>query len=308
MKCTKCGGVAVIGMPQHRLKLCADHFCEWVPSMTQRAIDKYGLFTRDERILVAVSGGKDSLGLWDVLIGLGYETEGVYINLGIPHDEYSDVSQAYVEAFAEMHGGLALQTINIRETYGKTVPDFKGTGRGKRMCSVCGLVKRHVMNRIARDGGYAAIATGHNMDDEAAVLFQNALRWQGGYLRRQAPLLPATDSGLARKAKPFIHLYERETAAYALVRGISFVEQECPYSVNAKTIYYKKLLNQLERRSPGTKMQYYLSFLRAKKGGLFTEETREQVELRPCRVCGQSTTAGDMCAFCRLWEPAPEPV
>ena len=173
------------------------------------------------------------------------------------------------------------------------------------MCSVCGLVKRHVMNRIARDGGYAAIATGHNLDDEVAVLFGNTLRWQGGYLRRQAPLLPS-QHGLARKVKPLVHLYERETAAYALVRGIPFVEQECPYSVNAKSIYYKKLLNQLERRSPGSKMQFYLSFLRAKESGLFSEEQAQEVELKPCRVCGQPTTAGDLCAFCRLWEPAPD--
>ena len=305
MKCTKCGGVAVIGMPQHRLKLCDEHYLEWVPSMAQRAIDKYGLFTLDERILVAVSGGKDSLGLWDILVRLGYRTEGVYINLGIPHEDYSDVSEGYVESFAKSHA-LTYQVVNLRDTYGKRIPDFKGTGRGKRMCSVCGLVKRHIMNRIARDGGYAAIATGHNLDDEAAVLFQNTLRWEGGYLRRQAPLLPATDSGLARKVKPLVHLYERETAAYALVRGIPFVEQECPYSVNAKSIYYKKLLNQLERRSPGAKMQFFLSFLRAKEGGLFSDGGQEDVELQACRECGQPTTAGDLCAFCRLWEPAAD--
>jgi hypothetical protein len=69
--------VAVIGMPQHRLNLCAEHFVEWVPDMVERTIDKYGhVRRRDERILVAVSGGKDSLGLWDILIRLGYRDRG----------------------------------------------------------------------------------------------------------------------------------------------------------------------------------------------------------------------------------------
>jgi len=303
MKCTKCGGVAVIGMRQHRLKLCAEHFVEWIPRIVQRTIEKYSMFEQDDRILVAVSGGKDSLSLWEILIRLGYQTEGVYINLGIDHKDYSDVSQERVEAFASEHDEVPFRVVSLRETYGKGIPDLERTGRGRRMCSACGLVKRHIMNRIAYEGGYAAIVTGHNLDDEAAILVQNTLHWQGGYLKRQAPVLPAIHPRLARKVKPLCRLYERETAAYALVRGINFVELECPFSVSAKTIFYKRILNQLERRSPGAKMQFYLSFLRAKEEGLFYREEPE-VEYRTCRSCGQPTTAGDLCAFCRLWEAA----
>ena len=72
MKCKKCGGVAVINMRHHRLALCADHFVEWFISYTQRAIEKYHMFGHDDQLLVAVSGGKDSLALWDVLAQLGY--------------------------------------------------------------------------------------------------------------------------------------------------------------------------------------------------------------------------------------------
>ena len=304
MKCTKCGGVAVIGMPQHRLQLCAEHFLEWVPSMVQRAIAKYHMFERDDRILVAVSGGKDSLTLWEVLIQLGYQTEGVYINLGIDHENYSNVSQERAETFAFAHGDVPLRVINVQETYGKAIPDLTRTRRGRRICSACGLVKRHIMNRIAYEGNYAAIATGHNLDDEAATLMQNVLHWQGGYLKRQAPILPSIHPKLARKVKPLCHLYERETAAYALVRGIQFVEQECPFSVDAKTIFYKKILNRLESRSPGAKMQFYLSFLQAKREGLFRKDEQE-IDFNTCQKCGQPTMAGEMCAFCRLWEAGP---
>lgn len=305
MKCTKCGGVAVIGMPQHRLKLCAEHFLEWIPDMVQRAIERYRMFERKDLVLVAVSGGKDSLTLWDVLIRLGYQTEGVYINLGIAHEDYSDVSQECVEIFAAKHSDVPYRIVNVRETYGEAIPELARSGRGRRTCSMCGLVKRHIMNRIAYEGGYVAVATGHNVDDEAAILVQNVLRWQTGYLRRQAPVLPSIHPRLARKVKPLCRLYERETAAYALVRGINFVEQECPFSVNAKTIFYKKILNQLERRSPGTKMQFYLSFLQAKEEGLFSKEDRE-AELNTCQECGQPTTAGELCAFCRLWKARPD--
>jgi len=305
MKCTKCGGVAVIGMPQHRLQLCAEHFADWVPSMVQRAIEKYRMFTPEQRILVAVSGGKDSLTLWDVLIRLGYQTEGLYINLGITTEDYSDVSQQRVEAFAAQHGSLPLRVVNVRDTYGQATPDLARARRargGRHTCSACGLVKRHIMNQVAHEGGYAAIATGHNVDDEAAVLVQNVLHWQASYLKRQAPVLPEAHGGLARKVKPLCHLYERETAAYAFVRGIEFAELECPYSVGAKTIFYKGLLNQLERRSPGAKSSFYLSFLQAKEQGLFTPDEEGEAVFGICRKCGQPTTAGNLCAFCRLWE------
>jgi len=299
MKCTKCGDVAVIGMRQHRLKLCAEHFLEWVPTIVKRTIERQHMLARDERVLVAVSGGKDSLTLWAILMQLGYRTEGLYIHLGIGED-YSDASQARAEEFAAQNGGT-LHVVNVRKTYGKAIPELAHTRRGQRVCSICGLVKRHIMNRVAYEGDYAAVATGHNLDDEAATLFQNTLRWQARYLRRQAPVLPAVHPRLARKIKPLCRLYERETAAYALVKGIDFVEQECPYSVRAKTIFYKQLLNQLERRSPGTKMQFYLSFLQARTEGLFTAD-EQQGEYQTCHECGQPTMAGDFCAFCRLWK------
>ena len=308
MKCKKCGGVAVINMRHHRLALCADHFVEWFVSYTQRAIEKYRMFGSDDQLLVAVSGGKDSLALWDVLSQLGYRADGMYIGLGIDGDDgcddgYSVASQLKAEAFAEARG-LTLHVMDVKQTYGQSIPELaQTTRRGRKPCALCGLVKRHIMNRMAYQGGYDAIATGHNLDDEAAILMQNALHWQTGYLARQAPVLPSTHPRLARKVKPFVRLYERETAAYAIVRGIDYIYDECPHAVGSTTIFYKGLLNQLESRSPGAKLSFYLSFLQAKKEeGLFSGQ-REALEFNDCQKCGQPTTAPEMCAFCRLWEP-----
>jgi tRNA(Ile)-lysidine synthase TilS/MesJ len=289
MKCKKCGGVAVIGMRQHRLALCAEHFVEWFISYTQRAIEKYRMFGSNDQLLVAVSGGKDSLALWDVLSQLGYRTDGLYIGLGIGGDDgYSAASQLKAQAFAEARG-LTLHVVDVKQTYGASIPELaRRTHRGRKPCAVCGLVKRHIMNRLAYEGGYDAIATGHNLDDEAAVLMQNTLHWQAGYLARQAPVLPSTHPRLARKVKPFMRLYERETAAYAIVRGIDYIYDECPHAVGSKTIFYKEL-------------NFYLSFLQAKREGLLLVQ-EEALELNDCQSCGQPTTAPELCAFCRLWE------
>jgi len=324
MKCRKCGHEAVINMRQHKLALCGEHFLEWVPEQTQRFIEKYKMFTPDERVLVAVSGGKDSLSLWDVLLRLGYKADGMYIGLGIDGGvDYSNQSHEMCERFlsnrksqmanvtreteepgyGDSRWEPALHVVDIARMYGETIPDVAArTTRGRsKPCSVCGLIKRHVMNRVARDGGYDVLATGHNLDDEVAVLFGNTLTWNAGYLLRQAPVLPADKPGLARKVKPFCRLYERESAAYALVRGIEYIYDECPFAEGSTSIAHKEILNQMEKDSPGTKLQFYLSFLRAREQGLFAEHA-EQVELNACEKCGQPTSAPGLCAFCRLWE------
>ncbi|MBI5305012.1 MAG: adenine nucleotide alpha hydrolase family protein [Chloroflexi bacterium] len=329
MRCRKCGTNAVINMRQHKLSLCGEHFVEWFTTQTERVIEKYKMFTREERILVAVSGGKDSLSLWDVLLRLGYQADGLYIGLGINEPQpYSDVSLEKTRAFLEFRiqnpeFGIqnsefnaesdspsairdfapTLHVVDVPETYGKTIPEIareKTRGQG-RPCAACGLTKRYIMNRLAHDKGYNVLATGHNLDDEVAVLFQNTLRWQTGYLARQAPILPASHEGLTRKVKPFCRFYERETATYALVRGIEYIYDECPHATGNQMNFHKTLLNQLETESPGSKLAFYLEFLRARGEGLF-DKFNETETLHACEVCGQPTSAPGRCAFCRMWD------
>jgi uncharacterized protein (TIGR00269 family) len=288
-------------MRQHKLALCKEHFLGWIPEQTERFIGKYKMFTRSEKILIAVSGGKDSLSLWDIIHRLGYQADGLYICLGIDEGlQYSIESQRLVEKFAAERG-LKLHVVNIQKEYGATVPQFsQKTLRGRiKPCSVCGLVKRHVMNRVTREMGYEVLLTGHNLDDEVAVLFGNTLSWAGEYLLRQGPVLPAAP-GLARKAKPFFRIYERELLAYALLSGIEYIYNECPFSIGSTSIYYKQLLNKLEHDRPGAKQSFLISFLEARSSGLFADRESVQAELHACPNCGQPTSAPGLCSFCRM--------
>ncbi len=291
-------------MRQHKLALCKEHYLEWVPEQTERFIKKYEMFTRHERILVAVSGGKDSLGLWDILVRLGYQADGLYLGLGIDGGiGYSHESQRLAQKFADEHG-LKLHVVDIQKEYGQPIPVLaEQTNRGYgKPCSVCGLAKRHEMNRVARDLGYDVLATGHNLDDEAAVLFGNTLSWATDFLLRQGPVLEGRD-GLARKVKPLCRFYEREMTAYCLARGIEYIYEECPYAEGSQSIYYKELLNQLEATRPGAKLVFYLKFLEARKSGeLFIEKSVSSTHLHPCTRCGQPTSAPDLCSFCRMME------
>jgi uncharacterized protein (TIGR00269 family) len=304
MKCRHCPKKAVINMRQHKLALCQEHYLVWAPEQVERAIQKYDMFTRQEKILVAVSGGKDSLSLWDILCRLEYPADGLYIGLGIDGGvNYSVESHRLAEKFA-VENSLTLHVVDVASQYGETIPVIaQRTNRGRdKPCSVCGLSKRHIMNRVALERGYSVLVTGHNLDDEAAVLFGNTLNWSGSYLVRQAPVLEADKPGLARKAKPLCRMYEREMAAYALLRGIEYIYDECPFAVGSTSIYYKELLNKLEGDRPGAKLSFYLTFLQAKDKGLFSPAADPQAEnLHPCSTCGQPTSAPGECAFCRMF-------
>ena len=292
-------------MRQHKLSLCAQHFPEWFVEQTARALRKYTMFTHDDKILVAVSGGKDSLALWDVLLKLGYRADGLYIDLGIDGGtSYSAQSQTKALAFAQQQPNTNLTIVDVRHLYGESIPEVaQRRHRTNRPCAICGTVKRHEMNRVALEGGYTVLATGHNLDDEAATLFGNVLHWHVGYLQRQAPVLPADDQGLARKVKPFCRFYERETAAYTLIQNIDYIYDECPFATGATSLAHKKTLDQMEHDSPATKIHFYTNFLRAKEEGLFSPPDETTRTLQPCTKCGQPTTANDLCSFCRLWQP-----
>lgn len=304
MRCRKCGQKAAINLFEHRLALCKHHFREWLLEYTAKTIKKFSLADKQERILIAISGGKDSLSLWDILWQLGYATEGIHINLGIEGEvNYSQISQQYAKKFAAERE-LELHIIDLQEKYRKDIQQLSAmTSRGKQKpCSVCGLVKRHILNKFALEEGYDALATAHNLDDEAATLMMNTLSWNRELLLRQSPLLPAKD-GFIRKIKPFCRVSEREAAAYAILSEIDYVYDECPFSQGNPQLQVKQILNQMELSQPGLKLQYYLNFLYARQAGFFAEIPQKRgVESQfICGQCGQPTSnENQYCSFCRL--------
>jgi uncharacterized protein (TIGR00269 family) len=289
-KCKRCRDPAVIEIRRHNASFCQPCFVHHVHEQVRRAIKDHDMFGTDDRVLVCVSGGKDSLGLWDALLELGYRATGMYLGLGI--GEYSDRSGQMVHAFARDRG-VDVMHVDLRDAYGYDIPTAGRKG-SRSTCSVCGLSKRYVFNRVALDHGYDVVATGHNLDDEAATLLGNTLRWQTEYMARQFPVLRQRE-GMVKKVKPLYRLSERETAAYAYLRGIDYVVEECPLVAGNTQLKYKDAMNHLEAGSPGTKASFYLGFV-DRGAKVFRREA--PADLTPCERCGQPTT-GRFCAFCR---------
>ena len=301
MRCKRCRDRAVIEIRRHNAAFCRPCFFHYVRQQVDRAIHKHGMLRPGDRVLVAVSGGKDSLALWDLLLDLGYHADGLYMSLGI--GAYSDRSMAHCQGFADARGAK-LVVYDLAAEQGYSIPEAAGKS-GRSSCGVCGLSKRYVFNRVALQGGYDVVATGHNLDDEAAVLFANTLRWDTATMARQFPVLEATRPGLVKKVKPLYRVAERETAAYCVLKGIDYVVEECPLVAGNTQLRHKETLNRMEEESPGAKHNFLFGFVDRAAELL---RSADDAELTECARCGMVTQAPEdpgavpVCAFCRSRE------
>jgi uncharacterized protein (TIGR00269 family) len=294
MKCTRCKAKAEVHLRAHNAAFCRACYLQYFRRQVERTIVRERMLAPADAILVAVSGGKDSLALWDVLERLGYRTTGLYLGLGI--GAYSDHSRAKVEAFAAARGLPLLVRTLAAEGPGLAVPDVAAATR-RVPCAACGAMKRHFFDAVAHDGTFDVLATGHNLDDEAARLLGNVLRWQRDHLARQRPVLEPSHPKFVRKVKPLYLLSEYETAVYAFMRGIDYVVEECPNAEGATQLLYKEALNRLEAASPGTKHAFVKEFVRSAQALFASEAGRD----RPgeCLQCGMPAY-GALCSFCNL--------
>lgn len=270
---------------------------DFFTGQVEKGIRKQKLFGFEDKILVALSGGKDSLALMYELKRLGYNVTGLHIDLAIPGS--SAPARATVEKFCAAHG-LELMVKEMAEE-GLAIPLVKARLR-RPVCSACGKIKRHYFNRVAIENGFTVLATGHNLDDEIARLFSNTLRWDAAYLGDQGPLLEeerASHGGFVRKVKPLWRLSEFETANYAFLRGIDYHFAACPYSKGASFTFHKKIWADIEEAMPGRKLDFYQGFLERGKPVFAVAAAEQGVELVACALCAMPSSQ-PVCGVCRI--------
>lgn len=293
MKCSRCKQPARHRFPQHNARFCDPCLDIFFLRQIEKAIDKYQMLSPGQRVLVAVSGGKDSLALWQALITLGYQAEGLHLKL-----EFGDFSGVSLASSQEMASRLQspLHVVALRDLAGCAVEEVARANR-RQFCSVCGTLKRYYLNRLALDLGAPAVATGHHLDDETGRLLGNLIHGHAHHLERQWPMLPE-GPGLARKVKPLCRLGADEIRAYAKAHELPVAQGSCRHSKGATLPYYQEAMRLLEQKMPGTKLDFYLGFLRSKGGA-----PAPTAPAGACAVCGAPTFV-EVCATCRLLQRA----
>ncbi|MCA9477622.1 MAG: tRNA 2-thiocytidine biosynthesis protein TtcA [Nanoarchaeota archaeon] len=255
MNCEQCDQRAISTKPS----LCKDHFDSFILKTAQETIDQFGLFTKNDRICVAVSGGKDSLALLDVLTRLGYAVEGLFINEGITN--YREFSLKDLDDFIK-RSGIKVRTVSFEQEAGFGLDTVMKT-KQFHACTVCGTLRRYLLNKYAQD--YDVIATGHNMDDEAQTVLMNLARGNSSLFLRTGPKTTENEASIKRRfvprVKPFYFVSEKHLLTYTVIHRIKTDFGECPYAPDSYRMHLTEILNRYEEEHPGTKKHILETYL-----------------------------------------------
>lgn len=298
-KCSICGAPAVARVPYARLTLCPKHFMEFIERKVERVLRRAGALRRGVRLLAAVSGGKDSAAMLTALARIaklhGVEVVGLHLVLGF--GPYSRKSREAAEGACKVNS-IPCIVLDVEEVLGAPVHAIARRAR-RPVCSVCGLIKRYVINAAAVELDADYVAMGHNADDIIAYTVKMFLNQD---LAAIAKLGPSTESisGLAvARLRPLYEVTEKESLLYAIVSSTPFLHEECPFRPIAPIEErVKEFMNKVEEEHPGMKINYIRKL--ASNIGVY-KKVAEAVEweAQRCKSCGL-LSAGDECSFCRL--------
>src|SRR3989338_483772 len=303
--CSKCGKPAVIKYAVEPRYLCQKHFIQYFERKVFHAIRAHGLLEKGEKVSVAASGGKDSLSVLSLLVRLARKRNDA-LPTAIAVDEgihgYRDEALEDLKRYCSGNG-VELKVFSYREEFGASLDEMLAAARAKKVplksCSICGVLRRYLLNKKPRELGFDKLVTGHNLDDEAQTFLLNLLR---GDVWRSARLGPKTgvaeECGFVQRVKPLYFCTERETATYAFLKGFKQSSAECPNTEDAYRQDLKAMLNGLESKYPGTKATLLRSGLEFM--ALARDSVKEKrLVVSHCSQCGEPS-AGAKCKACQV--------
>ncbi|MEM3788464.1 MAG: TIGR00269 family protein [Candidatus Bathyarchaeia archaeon] len=283
--------------------LCKGCFVKSIENKVRATIAKYGMFEFDDRIAVAVSGGKDSVSLLNILskIERGYPKASlvaVSVDEGIAgyRDEALKIAGENCRKLGVEH-----HIISFKELYDFTLDELvkklKKGGEGELTpCAYCGVLRRKALNIIARKVDADKLATAHTLDDEVQTVLLNMLHGDPYRIAREKPVTDETHPKLVMRVKPFCEIPEKETALYAYIKKIKFQNTPCPYAPEALRNDVRVFLNRMEEKHAGIK---YTIFKAAEKLRPAIEKIEKTEALKECDECGEPTTQ-TICKACEM--------
>jgi len=303
-KCASCKSTdATFMRPYSSEKLCGRCFKKSIERKVQVTISKYGMLKPDDKVAVAVSGGKDSVSLLHILAKIekkfpearlcavtvdegirGYRDEA--LRFAIKNCEKLGVEHRVV-SFREMYGYRLDELVDVIERSGE---------KDLTPCSYCGVLRRRALNTVAREVSADKLATAHNLDDETQTIFLNIIHGDALRIARVKPVLSAVHPKLVQRIKPFCEVPEREIALYAYLKKIRFQGVPCPYAMTALRNDVRNMLNRMEQKHVGTKFAILRSIERIRPA---LEAMSEVEKLQDCTLCGEPTV-GDVCKPCQM--------
>jgi len=305
---------ACVYLSYSKTNLCAEHFFGHFEKRVKRTIREFRLLRGAKKIAVGLSGGKDSTALLmclkPICDSMRIELVAITVDEGIHN---------YREKLLENAGKLCeeLGVKHVVRTYDKDIgvkmDEVMAQDPNSSPCTYCGVFRRWLLNKAAREEGCDMLATGHNLDDAAQTLLMNLLRNEPERIARFG-ISGATveEANFIPRIKPLMRAPEREVALYVLLKNADFPFAECTYANDAFRGELRALLNSLEEKYPGTKMNVLNSFLSMRDAGgsgsrsesgskSENKNSAHSRKLNACTVCGEPASA-KVCKRCELLE------
>jgi uncharacterized protein (TIGR00269 family) len=305
VRCASCAAAAVVDQPYRGRDLCALHFQRSVEERFRLEMRRQLPRRRSGTIAVALSGGKDSA----VALALAHAylapIPGLRL-IAISVDEgIGGYRPATLRAAAELTGRLGVEHAIVRAEaeIGTTTDRAADRLPGTVPCAFCGVWRRRLLNRAARDAGARALVVGFNLDDLAQTVLMNLVRGDLDRLVRMSPHRIA-QPGLVPRIAPLAGVPEREVYLYARLRGLPFDHGECPHAGRAARNRFREIVWQLEEDQPGTRQSLLRTHDRLVERWLATDGLGSPGR---CRSCGDPAT-GDLCRACEFLRLGAEPV
>lgn len=290
MKCKRCGKEAQINI---LAPFCESCFKIHYEKRVENLVRKYNLIRRGDKVLVAVSGGKDSLSCALVLsklkdkIGFDMEILTMDVNTSCVKEDIKDI----VENFSRKIG-VKFNFISFKEyfNFDKKLEDWMMEKKVKRpVCSFCGLLKRYVMNKFARENGFTKIATGHCANDILRFFFKNLKSGNLDLISKLKPIIYSEHSKQVTKIRPLFECLEEENFYYAKLNGVEVVKSCSFYLTKDRT--YKLVEDFLNL--------YKKDFIRFVRFLEKVEIRGDEKKLFECKICGEPTNR-EICSVCKL--------
>ena len=305
MKCDVCNKKSVISLKYGPHYFCEEHFTKFFETRIRKTIRKYNLFKGKEKLLVALSGGKDSVVTLQILHKFYSKSnliEAIIIDEGVKGYRNKAITTA-IKNCEKLK--IKYTLVSFESEFGITndelMPLILNNKKLGGTCAFCGTLRRTIMNRYAKKIKADKLVTGHNLDDEVQSIVMNIFNNDyNKFLRQSAGAGDATSKEFVKRIKPLYETPENEIIAYCNYNNINHYSDECcPYSWTAKRNEYREMLNTFETRFPGTEFSI-LRFFETVKKELPKKKSKNQI-LKKCLTCGEPTSK-EKCMACRLIE------
>jgi len=306
--CDKCGNPnIIITKKQSGQSLCSDCFIESIQKKVLKDIRKYKLLEKGDKVLLGLSGGKDSVMLLDILNSLKkrniIELVVVTIDEGICgyREDGVEIAVKNTEKLGVNH-----RVVTFKEYFGRTLDEIiskNSLKEGRRIaCTYCGVFRRWIFNRVAREEGATKIATGHNLDDETQSIVMNYLEGNIQNLTRIGAKSESQNNMFTVKIKPLREIPEKEIGLYVVAKGLNVHFAGCPYADESFRSEIGSFIKNLSKEHP-TIMYSTLRGFDKIKPVLKSEFSKESIN-NACERCGEPSarTLCKACSFLKYWD------